>query len=836
MDVRPRSVWALRQSRRDLLAATAAGAMAAPLVSRAGALAAPAEVRAEHPRLLLTPDEIARLKARVAAGDPAWDALRAIADTFAGYAVLPFKDATHTDEPEGTIFFDYQGEGWHAVTMPMALAFQMTGDTAYSDKLIELADELLRAQDDPDNQPPDFRTPLQIDNYYPTRNVGPVVATIYDWCYDALGDERRAKLVDLMNAYFDDLRANAYQRNDHADGNYYVGHLVAVASMGYASSGDNPRAQELIDWARIRLDGTPSDNVAPEDVPEDFFSQLFEGGYKPSAARVYNGPPVTTAPFLGGFPVQGWAYGSESYIRLIDYLLTIGSATGEDALTPRLDWFSQVLRAERHALLPNRFMIDPMGDWGGDQGAVVLRALPLRLAHVLAGTDDGPGAQHLLYEGIAESTLPEVSVYPVSEWEDFLYGDPTRPSAELELPPYYTGFGPVYPAAGETNGALPYFLMRSGWGPDATWASVHMGATYYNDHQHADAGSMCIVHGSDYLLVDAANWKGEAGSSGIVGSSTEADNSASANTLWFDDHGEFQNLWVAGDAERERQTMYAGGQAQYGLDEVVAAELDERFSYLRGDLTSAYNRSGDPADQVDRRLEHFHRSVAYLRAAGIFVVFDQVKARESANPRGPYRKHIRWHLPSPPTVDGTTVTVEQGESRLRIDTLLPANAALKSVDEASNPDPCDGTDDACVPYEAWQSASGTWRVEVGDPDDALELPFLTVLQPGASSRPPMSSSLLTAADAVMVGAQVSVDGEGTSVVLFNNGEGQVPEPVASTTYELAGDGPATHLLCGMAPGAAYAVEAAGATVTVSLDEGGGTTASAGGVLTFSTPI
>lgn len=836
MDVGPKSIWALRQSRRRLLTATAAGAIAAPFLLRFNAFAEPGEVRAEHPRLLLTPEEIARLKARVAANDPAWDALKAVADTYATYQILPFKDATHTDEPENTIFFDYQGEGWHAATMPMALAFQMTGDTAYSDKLIELADELLRAQEDPDNQPPDYRTPLQIDNYYPTRNVGPVIATIYDWCYDQLGDERRAKLVDLMNIYFDDMRANAYQRNDHADGNYNFGHLIAAAAMGYASFGDNPRAQEVIDWARVRFDGTPSSNVAPEDVPEDYFSQLFEGGYKPSVARLYNGPQVTTAPFLGGFPIQGWAYGSETYIRLVDYLLTIKSATNEDALTPRLDWFSQVLRAEKEALLPNRFMIDPMGDWGGDQGALILRALPLRLAYVLAGTADGPGAQHFMYDEVAESTLPEAYVYPVSEWEDFLYGDPTRSSAALELPPYYTGFGPVYPAAGESNGALPYFLMRSDWGPDATWASVHMGATYYNDHQHADAGSMCIVHGSDYLLVDAANWKGEAGSSGIVGSSTEADNAAAANTLWFDDFGEFQNLWVAGDAERERQTLYAGGQAQYGLDEVVAAELTESISYISADLTTAYNRSGDPADQADRKLEYFYRSFAYLRSAGLFVVFDQVKAKESTNPRGPYPKHIRWHLPNKPKVDGTTVTIEQGESRLKIDTLLPANAVLKRVDESNNPDPCDGTDEACVPYEAWQSASGTWRIEVSDPDNALEVQFLTVLLPGAQSRPPMTSSLLTVRDSVMIGVQVAAPGERTSIALFNNGAGQVPEPIASVSYEIAGTDPATHLLCGMAPGAAYAVDVRGSTVTVSQDDGGATTASPGGVLEFSTPI
>jgi hypothetical protein len=795
-----------------------------------------ATVRPDHPRLLLDQPTRERLKGIQTGDNAIWQALKARADLLATFTVLEYKFDTRTDEPENTIFYDYQGEGWLQATMNLGLAAHMSGDPAYVAKLMEIADELLRAQTDPYNQPPDGILPLQVDSFYPSRNVGPVVGIIFDWCYDALGDDRKAKLVDLMNQYFDDLRANGYERNDHASGNYFFGHVLAAAAMGYASFGDNPRAQEMIAWARIRFDGTPSSLVAEDNVPEDNVVQLFDGGYKPAIARFDNGPAITTAPSLGGFPVQGWAYGSETFSRLVDYLLMVRTATGEDLLTPNLSWFSQILRAEKSSLLPNRFIIDPVGDWGGDQGAVILRQLPARLAYVLAGSEDGPGAQHFAFEEIAESTIPGIEVFPLSEWEAMLYADPTRPSSALTLPPFYTGLSPVSPGGGATNGARPYFVMRSNWETDATWAAINMGNAFYDDHQHADSGSLVIARGSDFLLVDASNWKGEAGSSGIVGSSTEADNASSANTLWFDDFGEFQNLWVAPDGERERQTLYAGGQAQYGKDDIAAAEMTAAYSFIRADLSTAYNRSSDPADQIGRRLEHFYRSFVYLRSADLFVVYDQVAAKPSGNARGEYPKHIRWHLPNQPTLTGTQAAVEQGDSRLQIDTLLPANAVLKSVDESNNPDPCDGTDNACVPYEAWQSASGTWRIEVSDPANALELPFLTVLQPGASSRPPMSSRLLAAADSVMIGAQVSVDGQGTSIVLFNNGAGQVPEPVTSASYKLAGSDPATHLLCGMAPGAAYAVDVKGSTVTVSREESGDLTASAGGVLAFSTPI
>src|SRR5262249_39635789 len=156
---------------------------------------------------------------------------------------------------------------------------------------------------------------------------------------DGLGASRKSKMVALMNTWFDDMRANAYQIATNADGNYYGGHLLCAAAMGFASSGDNSRAGEMIDFARIRFDGTPG-SVPPSDVPDTYFSQVFEGGFPPAVAQGFNGPKITGAPFKGGFDFQGWAYGSGEYTRIIDYLLMVKTATGEDLITGNLSWFS----------------------------------------------------------------------------------------------------------------------------------------------------------------------------------------------------------------------------------------------------------------------------------------------------------------------------------------------------------------------------------------------------------------------------------------------------------------------------------------------------------------
>ncbi len=783
-------------------------------------------VRSDRPRVLFTPSLLTQLRARVQTNDARWLRLKERADELKGLAIFPYKDSTRGREPENTIFYDYQGEGWFNAAMPLGVAYVMTGDKSYSGKLIELADEMIRAENDPDNKPPKGQSPLAPGNYYATRNNCPVLAIIYDWCYDELGATRKTAMRQLMNVYFDSIRTSAYQRNTNADGNYYTGHMIGVGYMGYAIAGDDARAQMMIDYARMRFDGTASALIGTDDTPEEHWTQLFDGGYLAQLSRQYNSEYITGAPFKGGFDFQGWAYGGFTFNSMIDYCQIVKTATTEDLLSSRRDWLSQILRSLKHHLMPNRFEIFPSGDWGSDYGAVISASLPLRLAFFLAGTADGPGAQHFLHSEIAQhSPYPEYrdDIYQEigrpSAWEDFYYGDTTRPSAELVQPPYYSGFSPVYPKAKQGNGAIPYFFMRSDWGSQATWASIHMGAAYYDDHQHNDAGHIWIKRGSDYLLVDASNWKGAAGSIGIVGSSMDEEYSASAvtNTLYFNDWGEQQYT----------DMPFTGGQGFAGKDEVTADEQTINYSFVRGDLSSAYETTADTALQGNRRLDYFYRSYLYQRFANIFVVFDQVKAKASSNPKGAYPKHMRWHFPVKPVVNQNTVLVEKGDSRLHMISMMPT--ALSAVDESANPDPCE---DATPPCDPWNENSGTWRLEVRDASNPLAQQFLMVMQSTSKNQAAPTASVVNTTSKNMIGVLVTTASNERSVILFNNQEAQVPTPITECSYEVASASTAAHTLSGMEPGAHYNASLNGSTVTVSKSAGGSLVASEAGVLQF----
>jgi sugar lactone lactonase YvrE len=813
---------------------------------RASAQATPDSGR---PLLMLRPSDLTALQAKVAANDPSWTSLKSDADSLVPETVFPYIYNDRTDEYDRTIFYDYQGEGWISATLNLGLASLMQpSNTAYSNRLIDIADEMLASQIRPQNIFPSGGTAMEPDSYYPSRNIGPSVSVIYSWLYDKLGATRRGRMVTLMRQWFTDMAKNGYEVNDRADGNYMLGHALAAAYMGYATLGDNPQAQEMIDYARIRIDGTPSALLPPLFLPRNYLSQAFDGGYTSYAAENAIATGQSTAgllgaPFKGGFDFQGWSYGSGTFERLIDYMVLVRAAGGPDLITQHGAWLSAILHGLKAAMLPNNFEVDITGEWGGAYGGVVNPSLTVRLAYALAGQPEGPHAEHFNYSEVDRqspfSDVPDVAAEP---WEEFFYGDPNRPSTPLPTPLFYSSFTTPYPAGANlpaTHGP-PYFLMRSNASASATWASFSGGTAYYDDHQHFDAGTMFIQRGNDPLLVDATDWKCDGPSfctEGIAGSSSELNEGAQANTLWFDDFSDAQC-----DGEQ-----YFGGQNAYGKDQLVAVDGNASRTYVRTDLTSAYwsanpdGCGGRLADQSE--LDHYYRTFLFLPSSSLFVVLDQLTAKSSTSPHGPYLKHLRWHFPQPPTVSGSSVHVVNGSSGLWMDAVLPASPTLSVVNEATNPDGCDNSFSPCLPCDGtadgltsnctpWGDATAyTERVEERYPGNPLSQTFLSVFQAGAASSTNPTVTHLDSNDNAMTGAEIVQAGGATTFVLFNAGSGQTPTPVTSTSFTGSASS-ATYLLAGLTPKAIYKVSRSGSTITVTQDASGTLTASAAGVLQF----
>ncbi len=339
-----------------------------------------------HPRLFLDPATKTKLLAKKSSNDQDWLALKTEADDYALRGVLAWNPNNTGVWDTKQIFYSYCGSSWDDATMSLGLAHQLTKgnasgklDDKYSNKLLQLADSIITGYA---AYPPcsGCSNMFLWNSTYATRHVGNVVGIIYDWCYDELGDTRKAALLHIMEDFFEYMRIpyNVYQFNEHPTGNYYFGHVLCAAYFGYSSYYDSPKAQMMIDYARQRVLGTQSGTLTTSDKTKYWLSQSYTGGIPTESSTGYLGPAnYKAAPLLDGIHVQGFGYGGETLKRVIDYAFLVKSATGEKMADSLYPFFSKMSEAYIHQLAPNRFQMDNANDWGSFIGNLISYAQPL---------------------------------------------------------------------------------------------------------------------------------------------------------------------------------------------------------------------------------------------------------------------------------------------------------------------------------------------------------------------------------------------------------------------------------------------------------------------------
>ncbi len=801
-------------------------------------------VTSAHPRIFLDATTKASLLTKKSINDPDWIALKAEADKYTTGTVIPWDvNSASSNAYYGTssIFYSYCGSEWEAAAMALGMAHQLTktnnpgiNKTAYSDKLMQFADVIIAAYAAyPPKANNNGANIFQFNSAYATRHVGKAIGIIYDWCYDELGPTRKAALIHVMEDWFDYMRDPNHGVNQiqyGTTGNYYIGHLVCAAYMGYAIAGDSHSkngstySQQMIDFARARVLGTQSGSLSPSDLPFNYFKQSFTGGL-PSAASApqsYLGPHTyLAAPQKDGIPVQGWSYGGESNNFLIDYCFLVKSSTTEVIADSLRSYFDKSSEALVHAYTPNRFQYDNSNDNGSFLGCVAAYALPLRLAAISEGHPAGPKIQEFYTNWIKPVNLAGSSLgYFELNWEKLLYKNTTRPSALFNYPPYYPIPSQNLFSAVPINSGLHKFYMRTNWSDTATWCTMDLGAGVYDQHNHNNAGHFKIIRGDahdgdDHLLV-GANEVGQGtgfGQNGISGGTTYTYANSYSNTLFIDDGNDYDNPLHSDNATHAGMR---GGQTAYGYDEPTHEEQNDIFSYFRTDLTSAYFVSYSNPDTSQRTLRYYYRSFLYLRNSNIFVVYDKFLAKN--NPSNQYPKHLRWHFMESPIVSGNNITATMDNSKLYVHTVLPAAVTIAKVNEHIDLDPL-------------VTKTYTWRAEVSVYGNPIKQDILTVMQPGGLASTEMVTTAITTNENNMEGSIVQVNGN-TEVVLFNNSTAKYPPPITMASYSFNGPVNTQHSLCGLGPNKVYQVDYNSSTVTVTQSASGNLTASPSGVLNF----
>jgi hypothetical protein len=435
--------------------------------------------------------------------------------------------------------------------------------------------------------------------------------------------------------------------------------------------------------------------------------------------------------------------------------------------------------------------------------------------------------------------VPERWRIPVLEflWRDDTVAarDPAQTTAaELPRERHFPGVGHV--------------VLRDGWGPDSTWIEFSCGP-YFAKHDHLDTNHLVIYHKGHLALDSGADY-----------TDTESPHylnyyrrSVAHNTMLVYQPGETffwgENKWPAANDGGQRMDSSRFWNSVRSLkdwrhtrdlwDRGRVAAFDPvpgRYTYVRGDGTGAYHPS---------KVERFVRDLLWLPRVRVLFVLDRVR---SADPT--YRKTWLLHGVAEPKVesgaparatgqggtahgDARLVTFEDGQGRLRIHSVLPAERDVvvrggpgwefwTPGDERGGAwgtgqnwplDPPEGGPLPTDPYlnRMWKTfwgedmvklspsnrravVPGAWRIEVSPKTAARDDVFLSVLEIGERGATPLRIDPVIQGKG-LAGAVVA----GEAAVLLSTGA----EPLGEGEATLP-DVPSTFLLItGLVPRAAY---------------------------------
>lgn len=659
-----------------------------------------------HPRIFLTPTVLSALKAKVATNDQDWLEVKASADALLKYNVPVYaRDATYSN----SINYSYQGSGWNGAAVTLGLAYKMTGNEAYAAKLKQLIDVMIAAGN----------APIIVDSGYASRNVGVAMAYAYDWLYDYLDVTTKTNMITTINSYYTSYTTDSlwFARTGPAYNNYFGGHLLGFGLCAMATYGDNATAPAILSDIRTKWNNT---------IPAAF----------------------STKGFAGGSVVESYNYGPGHFERLLMYAMALQTATGEDIYS---SYGAKIATNLLYNLKPNRWQATDEGDFPGSYTGIMPSSLPI----VLSGYTPGVAGDWMafFYNNLAPtpSTDATNTIQKAGAVTRFLFKIPrTQTDYRLTQPLTYHSIGD------------DHIYARSDWTDNAVWSSYMAGNIRWTDHQSNAAGHIAIQRGSDYLLVNSGQWKGQSGLSGEPSDMSVV--SAVTNTLFFYDLGEY--MYTGG--------AYYGGQGSLFPDKnvVLAYEANSNFTYAKADHTNAYDKRIDNRNSTTRSLRNFYRNFVYLNP-GTFVVYDRIKVLKDT-----YVKKLYWHLNKngqPVSIDAKTTSSTVGNSKLFIKSVYPVTSTVTFAQDGAVATPT------------------TPRVEIADSAASSDFNPLTVLiaDTNLATMPP--TELVQSLDGKMIGTYIK-EANNPSVVMFSSSDNDVVGNVSYTLSALTGNAPSQYIV------------------------------------------
>lgn len=740
-----------------------------------------------HPRLLVRPDDLDRLRSWATSDNPIYTSIRELADKA--------KQRMDAGEPASDDDGGPTGTPLATETFAELFAFMsLIAPEAERDDWGKRAQTLLMSimneavKGPAKNQK--FRDPaFAIDDR--SRWNGTGFALTVDWIYGRLSAQEKETIRTVFLRWSDEIMKATTTTANHPE------------PVGVINDPKLLADKENVRWsannyyaAHIRNLGLMAMSFDPADDPEEKLR-----GYLANCAGawLYVSDALMRGDMAGGLGAEGFQYSPQSlgYVtELLAALYTAGRADpkllGEQVTFSNPFW-NAVGPAYIHSLSPSTsgtgqneiYHLASYGDLGDSEadGMIgVFGALGVRdylakdqkrlnmdrwiEAYVPLG-----GIGELPFRARATDSYIDAILH-------FLLFEPkaqiTDPRPELPLTHFAPGLGRI--------------LARTDWSTNATWFTYKLSwATI--DHQQADANMFELWRKGEWLTRGRAGYGFEIGMSDYKNSLSLQNDVPAHNDGYRGLAYQRGSQWpfvASGDPKLLAQSSTPGA----------------KYTYALGETTNLYNSTGEGSTDI----VHASRSIVWL-APDRVITYDRATSKKTNR----FKRY--WvNLPAQGTVAGNlvTTTTPKGQ-KLFVRSLMPEGGAI-SVEAVEALADQRETDDPIK-----------FRVKVEAPGGPTNARFLHLIQ-GADGGGAADNATL-----IHGSGGTPFDGVAASnvVVMFPVDIGNV-----TTMSYTAPAGVTAHVITGLTPNTGYSANVAGNNVTVSA--GGGQMTDAGGVLVIGT--
>jgi len=679
-----------------------------------------AAIKSSHPRIWLKDSRLSDLRQR-ACYDDSGQTISGCTPSASWTRLKNWVDDHMDFTPEA----DSPGYSLDALrVVNFALVYKITQDESYGEAAVDKIFTFIDSTDRFD----DSRTTVTYaftNQGYALRYYVPGVSLTFDWAYDCFSASQRSEINSLLDQIGDrivdgrgatETEGSLWAYHD-ASNNYWYGHMWALTSSAYAiyNEGTNS-AGTFLNYVK--------NTMIPEAENETKNQTLNWPGCMGNDMCDLASNKVGHS--KGGEWSEGNGYGPVNTEFLFSSLLAIKSSEGVNYLND-FNMQNEYILQTIYTALPS--MTDNVVA-GQTTGSSINGkcSLPVMLA-VAAGensTQSKYGAYYFTHDRFAGSA-GDCYPYTYKYFNFFIWTDTDHAKVNYE-----DNLDNSYYAEG-----MRIMSHRSDWTNSATWLQMRFNG-HYSGHTHNGQGGNFSLYKNGWLVAD--------------------------NAKYSDNEDTYFNVVYLPD-DADTQMWYDQPIIDYRVE-------TNTYIYYAGDASPVFtNATCGSKNWRDCDVETNQRRFFYLKDKYL-LVYDRVETDDAHD-----EKKWQIYFDGQPTLSSNIASYDNGESKVFVKTLWPANPNTSTSDFS-----CRNCND--------------WRYHVSYPSDQTYNNFLHTMEVENSGVSSMdTNNLVTSSNGNMLGSFVN----NQYLIMFSEDNTEI----SSTTYNISAGGKVTHFITGLEPNTTY---------------------------------